>query len=93
MRHCPTSVTQPELGPPSNGAIAPRASPSFGMPSLANLLMLINEVEANPFASPDAGRHGTELSCKSQADTTEGWTFQGRTRHTPKLTSPPQEQH
>ncbi len=89
----PKRIAQSEPKLLSNGAKAPRASLSFGMPGPASPQTLISEAKANPFASPGVERHGAELNNKPQADMTEGWTFKRRRRHAPKLAFPRQEPH
>ncbi len=47
----------------------------------------------NPFASPAEGAREGGASPNPQEETTGGWTFQGRKKHTHKLTSPRTEAH
>jgi hypothetical protein len=46
------------------------------------------ETSVNPFASSADENQGGDTQYKSQEDTLEGWSFQGRKKHAPKLTSP-----
>ncbi len=46
------------------------------------------EASTNPFANPDERIRKVGPTTKSQEETTNGWSFQGRNRHTPKLASP-----
>ncbi len=46
------------------------------------------EATTNPFASLAEGNKGARATPKHQEETTNGWSFQGRKKHTPKLASP-----
>jgi hypothetical protein len=89
----PKREIQTETEQLADGAKAPRASLSFGMPGLASPQTLSREARANPFANLGGGRHEAEPNNKAQEDKTEGWSFQGRRRHAPKLASPRKEPH
>jgi hypothetical protein len=78
---------------PPNGDTTPNIKLSFGIPGLANPQALALEASANPFTSPGEGNRGAELRNKLHEDAMEGWSFQGRRRHAPKLASPRQELH
>lgn len=51
------------------------------------------EASVNVFNIPSEGSKGAEPHTKLQEDAMEGWSFQGRRRHAPKLASPRQESH
>jgi len=46
------------------------------------------EANSNPFANSEVGTNGTERPNRPHVDVKEGWTFQGKKRHAPKLASP-----
>jgi len=76
-----------------DGVTTPKIKLSFGLPRLASPQAPALEASANPFASPGEGNQRAVLRIKSQEDTMEGWSFQGRRRHAPKLASPRQKPH
>jgi len=76
-----------------NGDTTLKIKLSFGIPRVANPQALTLEANANPFTSPNEGNRGAELCNKLLEDVVEGWSFQGRRRHAPKLASPCQELH
>ncbi len=85
---CPKSETQPEGEQPTEGAYTPKAKLCFGISGLTSLQTLAPEANANPFASPNEGNRKAELCSKPHVDAMEGWSFQGRRKHAPKLVSP-----
>jgi len=85
------SETQTDEGQPTPGGSTPSTKLHFGLPGLKGAQVLAPEANPNPFASPREGIKESERLNRSQVDTMEGWTFQGKRRHTPKLASPRQE--
>jgi len=85
------SETQPDEGQPTPGGSTPSTKFHFGLSGLKGAQVLALEANPNPFASPGEGTKESERLNRSQADAMEGWTFQGKRRHTPKLASPRQE--
>lgn len=66
----------------------PRAVLRFGLQELTEPSAGATDVYINPFASPNENGKVVELMSRAQGEETEGWTFQWRRRHTPKLASP-----
>jgi len=69
----------------------PSAKLHFGLPDLTGSRAKTSEAYTNPFASPSKSCKEAGLAIKAQGEAMEGWTFQGRRRHTPKLASPRHE--
>jgi len=69
---------------PIEGATTPRNSIFFELPGPDCPKAQKPETSANPFASPVDGNQGY----RCQEETLEGWSFQGRRKHAPKLASP-----
>ncbi len=63
----------------------------FGIPGLKGTQAQTSEANVNPFASPGEGNKEAERHIRPQVEIMEGWSFQGRKRHAPKLASPRQE--
>ncbi|CAK9868600.1 unnamed protein product [Sphagnum jensenii] len=85
------SEIQPDEGQPTPRGSTPSIKLHFGLPRLKGVQILTLEENPNPFASPGEGIKESERLNRSQVDATEGWTFQGKRRHTPKLALPRQE--
>ncbi|CAM6000527.1 unnamed protein product [Sphagnum balticum] len=74
----------------SEGAFTPKAKLNFGIQELASPQAPNPTSNANPFAVLGEGNPGAEAVKKIHEDLKEGWTFQGRKKHTLKITSPRQ---
>lgn len=76
---------------PKEGVSPPRNLLNFNLQDSKDLSTRTTEANSNPFASPRES--GKELNSmpRAQGEATEGWSFQGRRRHAPKLASPRQE--
>jgi hypothetical protein len=70
------------------GVSTPKTKLCFGLSRMASPQVRALEASTNPFASPDERTKIASPTTKSQEETTNGWSFQGRKRHTPKLASP-----
>ncbi|CAK9205151.1 unnamed protein product [Sphagnum troendelagicum] len=66
----------------------PKTQLCFGLPGLASSQARALEASTNPFASPNEGNCGVGAIPKHQEEATNGWSFQGRKKHAPKLVSP-----
>jgi len=73
------------------GGSTPSAKLHFGLPDLTGSRAKTSKAYTNPFASPSKSCKEAGLAIKAQGEAMEGWTFQGRRRHTPKLASPRHE--
>ncbi len=69
----------------------PKAKLSFGLLGMASPQAPAPNANSNPFASPSNGNRVADSRNKPQEEDLEGWTFQGRRRHTPKIAMPRQE--
>jgi len=69
-------------------ASTPKTKLCFGLLGLVSSHARALEASTNPFASPDEGNHGVGAIPKHQEEATNGWSFQGRKKHAPKLASP-----
>jgi hypothetical protein len=85
------SETQTDEGQPTPGGSTPSTELHFGLSGLKGAQVLAPEAIPNPFASPREAIKESERVNRSQVDATEGWTFQGKRKHTPKLASPRQK--
>ncbi len=73
------------------GGSTPSAKLLFELSDLTGSRAKTTEAYANPFASPSESCKEAGLAIRAQGEAMEGWTFQGRRRHTPKLASPRHE--
>jgi len=71
----------------------PRTQLRFGFPETGSLQTRPSTPITNPFASLAEGAREGGASPNPQEETSERWTFQGRKKHTHKLTSPRPETH
>jgi hypothetical protein len=71
----------------------PRTQLRFGLPETGSHQTRPSAPITNPFASPAVGVREGGASPNPQEESTGGWTFQGRKKHTHKLTSPRTEAH
>jgi len=71
----------------------PRTQLRFELPETGSHQTRPSAPITNPFASPAEGVREGRASPNPQEETTGGWTFQGRKKHTHKLTSPRPEVH
>jgi hypothetical protein len=85
--------TQAEVKNPPEEATTPKNKLYFGLHELNGYQAKKTEANTNPFASSDEGSRGVDLRTMTQEDTLEGWSFQGRRKHAPKLASPRPETH
>lgn len=85
------SLSQTEVERKVDGNLTPKAKLSFELLREFGKQTPTPETNINPFASPSNNNRGADSWNKPQTDDMEGWTFQGRKRHTPKLTTPRQE--
>jgi hypothetical protein len=69
-------------------ASTPKTELCFGLPGLVCSQARALEASTNPFTSPDEGNRGVGVIPKHQEEATNGWSFQGRNKHAPKLASP-----
>ncbi len=84
----PKGGAQPEAEQLKEGGTTPNAKLHFGIPELTRARAKATKVNSNPFASlGESNREAGRLN-RSHGEATEGWAFQGRRRHTPKLASP-----
>ncbi|CAK9867490.1 unnamed protein product [Sphagnum jensenii] len=72
-------------------ASTPRIQLSFELPGSASQQARASDTTTNPFASPVEGTRGGGATPNHQEETTNEWSFQGRKKHTLKLTSPKPE--
>ncbi len=79
------SETQPKVERPTAEGRTPNAKLHFGIPGLTRAQTQTPETNANPFASPGEGNKEAERHNRPHVEVTEGWSFQGKRRHTPKL--------
>ncbi|CAM6024154.1 unnamed protein product [Sphagnum balticum] len=63
----------------------PKTKLSFGLLGMASPQALTPETHNNPFATTSNGNREADSRIKPQEDDSEGWTFQGRRRHIPKI--------
>ncbi|CAN5955668.1 unnamed protein product [Sphagnum jensenii] len=73
---------------PPEGATTPRNSIFFDLPGHDDQKAQITEASTNPFASPADRNQEGDARLRNQEDMLEGWSFQGRRKHAPKLVSP-----
>jgi len=73
---------------PPAGATTPRNSIFFKLPGLDCSKAQNAEKIANPFASPVDGNQRGDERHRCQEEMPEGWSFQGRKKHAPKIASP-----
>ncbi|CAM6027380.1 unnamed protein product [Sphagnum balticum] len=79
---------------PPEEATTPKNKLNFGLHGLNGPQAQKTRANANPFASSDEGSRGGDQSARLHEDTLEGWSFQGRRKHAPKLVPPkPAIQH
>jgi hypothetical protein len=76
---------------PLEGDSTPKAKLSFEIPKLASSQAPNSGANADPFGVSGEGNLEPEVLKKLHEDLKEGWSFQGRRKHIPKLASPPQE--
>jgi len=74
-------------------ATTPKNKLFFGLRELNSPSAQKTKASANPFPNLDEGSRGVDLRARPQEDTLEGWSFQGRRKHAPKLASPKSETH
>jgi hypothetical protein len=72
------------------GAFTPKAKLNFGIQELASPQAPNPASNTNPFAVLGEGNLGAETVKKILEDLKEGWSFQGRRKHTFKIASPRQ---
>jgi len=82
------SETQPKAEQPTVEGLTPNTKPHFGTPMLTGAQAQTPEANANPFASLREGNKETERHERPHVEAMEGWSFQGKRKHTPKLASP-----
>jgi len=82
-----------DAGKPPEEATTPKNKLIFELPELNCPQTRKLEANANPFANSEEGSQGVDLCARFQEDTLEGWSFQGRRKNTPKLTSPKPKPH
>ncbi len=80
--------TRAEVEKPSEEAMTPKSNLFFELPELNCPQAQKSEAGVNPFANSEEGSRGGDMRARCQEDTTEGWSFQGRKKHIPKLASP-----
>ncbi|CAK9271837.1 unnamed protein product [Sphagnum jensenii] len=80
--------TRAEVEKPSEEAMTPKPNLFFELPELNCPQAQKSEAAVNPFANSEEGSRGGDMRARCQEDTTEGWSFQGRKKHIPKLASP-----
>ncbi|CAM6017308.1 unnamed protein product [Sphagnum balticum] len=85
------SETQQEAEQPTAGGFTPNAKLHFGILGLTGTQTQTPKVNANPFTNPGEGNREVEQHSRPHVEATEGWSFQGKRRHTPKLASPRQD--
>ncbi|CAN5974574.1 unnamed protein product [Sphagnum jensenii] len=85
--------TRSEARKPPEEATTPKNKLFLELPGLNCPQTRKPEANANPFASSEEGSQGVNLRARPQEDTLEGWSFQGRRKHAPKLASPRPEPH
>jgi hypothetical protein len=73
---------------PPKEATTPRIDIFFKLPGPDSSKAQKSEMGVNPFASPADGNQGGDFRSRGQEDDLEGWSFQGRKKHTPKLATP-----
>ncbi|CAK9208949.1 unnamed protein product [Sphagnum troendelagicum] len=94
MRELPKSPSHQKEGGALNSdlrkvsASAPNPKLQFGFQDLEDSHGSDKDARANPFASPNRSRLESEWRYRAQGEATDGWTFQGRRKHAPKLASP-----
>ncbi|CAM6023818.1 unnamed protein product [Sphagnum balticum] len=84
----PKSIPRLDVGTLLQGDAALRPKLCFGIPGLARSQALTSDAGVNPFASPREEHQEVKLRNKLPDDLAEGWSFQGRKKHAPKLASP-----
>jgi hypothetical protein len=85
--------TRADVGKPPKEATTPKNKLIFELPELNCPQTQKLEANANPFANSKEGNQGVNLRARLQEDTLEGWSFQGRRKHAPKLASPRPKLH
>jgi hypothetical protein len=82
-----------EVKNPPEEATTPKNKFYFRLHRLNDYQAQKTEANANPFASSNEGNRGVDLRARTQEDMLEGWSFQGRRKHAPKLASPRPKTH
>ncbi|CAK9858309.1 unnamed protein product [Sphagnum jensenii] len=85
------SQTQLEAKQPTVEGLTPNAKFHCGIPRLTGAQTQTSEANANPFASLGERNREAEPHERLHVEAMEGWSFQGKRRHTPKLASPKQD--
>jgi hypothetical protein len=85
--------TRAETKNPPEEATTPRNKLFFGLPGILDPQTQRTEANTNPFANLNEGSRGANGNIRPQEDELEGWSFQGRRKHAPKLASPRPEMH
>jgi len=80
--------TQANGRKPPEGATTPKNSIFFELPEPDCPTAQKPKRCANPFASPGDGKQEGDARHRNQEDMLEGWSFQGRRKHAPKIVSP-----
>jgi hypothetical protein len=75
----------------TKGVYTPKAKLTFGIPELASPRAPSSVANANPFVALGEGNFGAEALIKIHEDLKEGWSFQGKRNHIPKISSPRQD--
>jgi len=65
-----------------------KAKPNFGFQNADSPLSTQPITNTNPFAALEADNPEAEEEKDNLGEMKESWTFQGRKKHTPKITSP-----
>jgi len=81
----PKGGAQPEAKQPKEGGIMPNAKLHFKIPELTEARAKATKANANPFASHGESNREARRLIRPHGEATEGWAFQGRRRHIPKL--------
>ncbi|CAK9872506.1 unnamed protein product [Sphagnum jensenii] len=84
---CHKGGARPEAEQLREGGPMPNAKLHFGIPELMGSCTKATEACASP---GESNREARRLN-RPHGEATEGWAFQGRRRHTPKLASPRQD--
>jgi hypothetical protein len=85
--------TRAEIEKLPEEATMPKNKLFFGLLGLTGPQAQKTEANTNPFANSEEGSCGVDLRARPQEDTLEGWSFQGRRKHAPKLALPRPETH
>jgi hypothetical protein len=67
---------------------ASKAKPNFSLQEVVSHEAIQLAANANPFAALEMDNLKAKNEKDNCEDLREGWTFQGRKKHTPKITSP-----